>query len=253
MSTDSVHHHSPESYNPSPGIRHSLPLVLTVILLSFFLLGFLIVYICRFVLEYVSNASWLRATGGTSPSSDGPRGLHPSIISSFPTFLYSSVKDLRQGKSDLECAVCLSEFCDDDVLRVLTVCSHVFHPECIDLWLGSHTNCPVCRRELDSGGKLTELNFPVPESGQGGNVEEESHRIYFEEEGGGGVGTELVEGGERHVADGERLARFHSTGLSVVRSREDDRFTLRVTESVLERNLSCVTFTNYSRPENIVR
>ncbi|KAG9140014.1 hypothetical protein Leryth_010538 [Lithospermum erythrorhizon] len=77
------------------------------------------------------------------------RGLDPMIIQSFPTFTYSSVKEYRKDKFGLECAICLLEFEDIDVLRLMTICCHVFHQECIDPWLASHKTCPACRRVLD--------------------------------------------------------------------------------------------------------
>lgn len=43
------------------------------------------------------------------------------------------------------CSVCLSEFNEGDEVRVLPGCAHVFHLLCIDKWLLSHTNCPLCR------------------------------------------------------------------------------------------------------------
>lgn len=61
---------------------------------------------------------------------------------------YSDVKGHRLGKDALECAVCLCEFEDDDLLRLLPVCSHVFHRDCVDVWLDSHVSCPVCRSDL---------------------------------------------------------------------------------------------------------
>ncbi|GFZ15457.1 RING/U-box superfamily protein [Actinidia rufa] len=90
-----------------------------------------------------------RTPVGTA-GANGGQGLDPITIQSFPTFPYSSVKDLRKEKYGLECAICLSEFLDDDILRLLTTCCHVFHQECIDLWLESHKTCPVCRRSLDT-------------------------------------------------------------------------------------------------------
>ncbi|KAG5007797.1 hypothetical protein JHK82_025723 [Glycine max] len=43
----------------------------------------------------------------------------------------------------------LLQFDSDSMLRLLTVCYHVFHQQCIDLWLSSHKTCPVCRTDLD--------------------------------------------------------------------------------------------------------
>ncbi|OIT37373.1 PREDICTED: E3 ubiquitin-protein ligase ATL6-like [Nicotiana attenuata] len=76
------------------------------------------------------------------------RGLEPNIIETLPVFVYSDVKALKIGKSILECAVCLNEFEDEDTLRLLPNCCHVFHPECIDAWLAFRTTCPVCRANL---------------------------------------------------------------------------------------------------------
>lgn len=46
---------------------------------------------------------------------------------------------------EMECVICLSLFEDNDMGRSLPKCGHCFHVECIDMWLGSHTNCPICR------------------------------------------------------------------------------------------------------------
>lgn len=44
--------------------------------------------------------------------------------------------------------ICLSIFEDGDVGRSLPKCEHAFHVECIDMWLHSHSNCPLCRASL---------------------------------------------------------------------------------------------------------
>jgi hypothetical protein len=70
------------------------------------------------------------------------------VIETFPTMAYADVREHKTVKGALECAVCLSEFDDDETLRLLPKCSHVFHPDCIDTWLASHVTCPVCRANL---------------------------------------------------------------------------------------------------------
>ncbi|PIN03322.1 hypothetical protein CDL12_24162 [Handroanthus impetiginosus] len=47
--------------------------------------------------------------------------------------------------SNEQCPVCLSVFAEGEEIRQLNVCQHAFHAECIDMWLYSHSNCPVCR------------------------------------------------------------------------------------------------------------
>nr|GEZ15193.1 RING-H2 finger protein ATL74 [Tanacetum cinerariifolium] len=47
-----------------------------------------------------------------------------------------------------ECPICLGEFLDGEKVRILPHCNHGFHVRCIDVWLGSHSSCPTCRRSL---------------------------------------------------------------------------------------------------------
>uniref|UniRef100_A0A0E0IRR0 RING-type E3 ubiquitin transferase n=1 Tax=Oryza nivara TaxID=4536 RepID=A0A0E0IRR0_ORYNI len=47
-----------------------------------------------------------------------------------------------------DCSVCLGEFRDGESLRLLPKCSHAFHVPCIDTWLRSHSNCPLCRYNI---------------------------------------------------------------------------------------------------------
>lgn len=73
------------------------------------------------------------------------RGLEQSVINSLPAFKY------RRGDGpvdDNECAVCLSEFQEDESLRLLPKCTHAFHLPCIDMWLSTHSNCPLCRANI---------------------------------------------------------------------------------------------------------
>ncbi|CDY57322.1 BnaA08g20270D [Brassica napus] len=57
-------------------------------------------------------------------------GLDQALIDALPVFLY---KDIVKGsKEPFDCAVCLCEFSEDDKLRLLPVCSHAFHIDCID-------------------------------------------------------------------------------------------------------------------------
>lgn len=51
------------------------------------------------------------------------------------------------SENDGTCAVCLSEFEEGEDLRTLPECMHSFHAECIDMWLYSHSNCPMCRTD----------------------------------------------------------------------------------------------------------
>lgn len=71
------------------------------------------------------------------------QALDTSVLKRIPAFVYSPKTD--DPKEPLDCAVCLSEFEDNENGRVLPKCRHTFHVDCIDVWFQSHSNCPLCR------------------------------------------------------------------------------------------------------------
>ncbi|XP_042489873.1 E3 ubiquitin-protein ligase ATL6-like [Macadamia integrifolia] len=129
-----------DSYEFADAFSPSMGIILVGIIIAFLILGFLSFCIGR------PESGGESTQGGISRR--GNRGLDPAVIDTFPTLAYSSVKDHKLGKGALECAVCLSEFEDEDTLRLLPKCDHVFHPDCIDAWLSKRTTCPVCRGNL---------------------------------------------------------------------------------------------------------
>ncbi|KAM3338568.1 RING-H2 finger protein ATL47 [Capsicum galapagoense] len=74
-------------------------------------------------------------------------GLPQSVIESIQEFKYKKIDSLIDG---IDCSVCLTEFEEDESLRLLPKCSHAFHVPCIDTWLSSHMTCPVCRAPIVS-------------------------------------------------------------------------------------------------------
>ncbi|URD80706.1 E3 ubiquitin-protein ligase [Musa troglodytarum] len=74
-------------------------------------------------------------------------GLDEALIGKIAVYKYRRGDETVQGT---DCSVCLSEFREDDSLRLLPKCSHAFHLRCIDTWLRSHSNCPLCRADIVS-------------------------------------------------------------------------------------------------------
>ncbi|KAJ6346870.1 hypothetical protein OIU76_003535 [Salix suchowensis] len=62
-------------------------------------------------------------------------------------------KEVHSDDVGSECPVCLSVFSDGESVKQLSVCKHSFHAPCIDMWLNSHSNCPVCRAFIASPAK----------------------------------------------------------------------------------------------------
>ncbi|KAL3499929.1 hypothetical protein ACH5RR_039022 [Cinchona calisaya] len=72
-------------------------------------------------------------------------GSDEALIKSITVFKYKKIDGLLEGT---DCSVCLCEFQDDESLRLLPKCSNAFHVMCIDTWLKSHSNCPLCRSNI---------------------------------------------------------------------------------------------------------
>ncbi|KAE8703126.1 F-box associated ubiquitination effector family protein [Hibiscus syriacus] len=62
-----------------------------------------------------------------------------------------------EREDGVECVVCLLGFEDDEVIRQLHRCKHSFHAPCIDMWMYSHSNCPICRTSVDKRARVDDL------------------------------------------------------------------------------------------------
>ncbi|KAK7317763.1 hypothetical protein RJT34_02257 [Clitoria ternatea] len=215
--------------------------------------AFSIVYLGKYCFSSIIHTWPFQRTASGSlvhltPNRDSPKGLDPSLLQVFPTFLYSSVKNLRKEEYALECAICLLEFEDDDMLRLLTLCCHVFHQDCIDLWLSSHKTCPVCRRDLDTPTDNTQKTRDAVEEGVVSSITGEVHIDVKEGEEGESFEDKINkhEHDQDHVStstsmqqqDEQMFVRSHSTGHSIVMirgcgEREDEKYTLRLPEHVI--------------------
>ncbi|KAK7301152.1 hypothetical protein RJT34_12013 [Clitoria ternatea] len=135
-----------------PDSNKSVVTIMAIIAVMFLISGFLSLYSRKCNDHQPQTRARLDHAVPTGANGNGsqaePNGLNKDIIDTFPTFLYSDVKGLKMGKDTLACAVCLNEFQDDETLRMVPTCCHVYHPDCIDPWLASHTTCPLCRANL---------------------------------------------------------------------------------------------------------
>ncbi|CAK9149028.1 unnamed protein product [Ilex paraguariensis] len=98
-------------------------------------------------------------------------GLQPSVINSITVFKYKKGDSLVEGT---DCSVCLNEFQDDETLRLLPKCNHAFHIPCIDTWLRSHTNCPLCRAGIVSNTVSTTPLVPNNQNSNSLSLNEET-------------------------------------------------------------------------------
>lgn len=90
--------------------------------------------------EAVVSARLARSNGGLD---------HPDpAVSRLPTFAYKregSGGEAGAGSGWAQCVICLGLVQVGEMVRQLPACMHLFHVDCVDMWLRSHSTCPICR------------------------------------------------------------------------------------------------------------
>jgi len=136
------------------------------------LLGIVLLLLAIWLSSYVFGRS-RRSARLTNGVQDGVNTAPPdgvklrideaALDASCPRIIYSekSPQSLKSGDSDQEagdmqscCSICLSDYRESEVLRLIPDCGHMFHMLCIDQWLASHGTCPICR--------ISPQNLPTP-------------------------------------------------------------------------------------------
>ncbi|XP_010428090.1 PREDICTED: RING-H2 finger protein ATL54-like [Camelina sativa] len=134
--------------------------------------------------EQVDHPIWLIRT----------TGLQQSIINSITICNYKRGDGLIERT---DCPVCLNEFEEDESLRLLPKCNHAFHISCIDTWLSSHTNCPLCRAGIAMISAATpRCSGPVDVTPEGSGSRLESDGVGEEDHGQVENRVELVRDGD---------------------------------------------------------
>ncbi|CAH8357980.1 unnamed protein product [Eruca vesicaria subsp. sativa] len=265
----SVPYGSCQTEPPVPQARASDPIVIVITVMFFvvFIMVFGSIFCRRNSVPYYSRPSVFGFTDLDAGARvvrvrrSAARGLESEVIETFPTFIYSEVKSVRIGKGGVECAVCLSEFEDEETLRLMPPCCHVFHADCVDVWLSDHSTCPLCRADLlgEKGGDESSDLSSDPGTVSSGSDPERG----------------VLEASDRHLLDGVTWTnsnnitprskstglsswsitgfltpRSHSTGHSLVQPVGDlDRFTLRLPDDVHRQLMKTRTVRNVSLPQ----
>ncbi|KAI9180030.1 hypothetical protein LWI28_000441 [Acer negundo] len=73
-------------------------------------------------------------------------GLEPGLVAAIPTMKFNY--EAFSSVEDTQCSICLGEYQEKEVLRIMPKCGHNFHLCCIDVWLRKQSTCPVCRLPL---------------------------------------------------------------------------------------------------------
>lgn len=77
------------------------------------------------------------------------------VTSKTEVFAFTS----NEGDEPQLCPICRVNFQNNDIVRKISHCGHMYHLNCIDNWFNENTTCPVCRHNL-----LTPENQTIPQT-----------------------------------------------------------------------------------------
>ncbi|CAN6201421.1 unnamed protein product [Urochloa humidicola] len=110
-----------------------------------------VVLFCQYRVRGRAPVSAAAVAGG----GNNPLGRRAGVdIAKLPEFAYAESARHEGGGDDgaAQCSVCLGTVPAGDMVRRLPLCKHLYHVECIDTWLASHTTCPLCRADVEPPG-----------------------------------------------------------------------------------------------------
>ncbi|CAN7021262.1 unnamed protein product [Brassica oleracea var. botrytis] len=97
-------------------------------------------------------------------------GLDQAVINSYPKFHFSNETSVASsdgfaggGGGDTSCSICLCQYKEAEMLRMMPECKHYFHLCCLDAWLKLNGSCPVCRNSPFPTPTSTPLSTPLSE------------------------------------------------------------------------------------------
>merc|ERR1711879_1062310 len=87
----------------------------------------------------------------------GARMLAENEVGRRNEIIHNRTKTFRWGwrPSDMQhvepqCPICLETFGNAESVRCMP-CKHVYHMECIDMWLATKNTCPSCVQDIRTG------------------------------------------------------------------------------------------------------
>ncbi|XP_058739882.1 RING-H2 finger protein ATL5-like [Vicia villosa] len=75
----------------------------------------------------------------------------PVMLEAIPTLKFN--QEAFGCIEDTQCVICLADYKEREILRIMPKCGHTFHLCCIDIWLRKQSTCPVCRLPLKNSSE----------------------------------------------------------------------------------------------------
>ncbi|KAK7292582.1 hypothetical protein RJT34_15433 [Clitoria ternatea] len=97
----------------------------------------------------------------------------PAFVAAIPTLNFN--QEAFSSFETTHCVICLQEYKEKEVLRIIPKCGHSFHLSCIDMWLRKQSTCPVCRLSLQNASEtkhVRAVTFTIRQSFDESNASE---------------------------------------------------------------------------------
>lgn len=137
---ENTNYNSPSSSSVSSSIMIVIIIIASAVILS------ASIYLLLRLLSRSSSRTYSAADDVVPHSAASGHRFSGRLLESLPLFSFGSVTGNLTG---IDCAVCLSKFEPHDQLRLLPLCCHAFHSDCIDTWLVTNQTCPLCRSNVN--------------------------------------------------------------------------------------------------------
>ncbi|KAL9303897.1 hypothetical protein ACSQ67_021160 [Phaseolus vulgaris] len=89
----------------------------------------------------------------------------PAFVAAIPTLSFNHEAFVSTGST--QCVICLAEYKEKELLRIIPKCGHTFHLSCIDMWLRKQSTCPMCRLSLQNSSEskhVSHVTFTIRHS-----------------------------------------------------------------------------------------
>lgn len=77
-------------------------------------------------------------------------GLPIKLINKLNIVYYEETN--KDKYTNLKCLICQEEFAEDNEIELVGLqrCTHIFHKDCIVVWLKGSKRCPICKDDITS-------------------------------------------------------------------------------------------------------
>ncbi|KAI5647299.1 hypothetical protein M9H77_33304 [Catharanthus roseus] len=134
-------------------------------------------------------------------------GLEPTVVAAIPTMKFNR-EAFSSTEEDAQCAICLGEYQEKEVLRIMPKCGHSFHLSCIDVWLRKQSTCPVCRLSVQDSIQAKYVRQTDQVRTRASNNNSENNSVEHSQ-------IWLLPSGERSEATGSVQTRSDSVAINL--------------------------------------